>query len=334
MKNSFLAVFSCVGAMVGAGFASGREILVFFTQYGAASWWLIALSGTVIVWLCSLCMHTEHSTGVWTSIFGKNRWWAMMVSVCLMTLTAGAMVSAAGHMVALLWPSRISYEIGAVGTLLLSWGAGFGGARPVGWISAGLSILLLGVLLFAWGQPVTPGVVMAATAVSGVVRGGGAAMAYAAMNVMLALGMISRCTEKKWLVSFGTGGVLTVLMCVSNGLYLKHPELRTSSFPLVMLMRQFGRTAYELCIVLLYLSIFTTLSSVVYALRTAASRTSGKSGWFLGLAMPLLVSSAGFTEIVDRLYAPAGWICLLTLFLPLQLICRKQRGVDFCFPLQ
>ncbi len=37
------SVLACVGAVIGAGFVSGREIYSFFTRYGEASWGLILL---------------------------------------------------------------------------------------------------------------------------------------------------------------------------------------------------------------------------------------------------------------------------------------------------
>ena len=35
---------ACVGAVIGAGFASGREVVSFFSRYGVHGWWLIGLS--------------------------------------------------------------------------------------------------------------------------------------------------------------------------------------------------------------------------------------------------------------------------------------------------
>ena len=34
---------ACLGAIVGAGFASGREVVAFFTRYGVHARWLIPL---------------------------------------------------------------------------------------------------------------------------------------------------------------------------------------------------------------------------------------------------------------------------------------------------
>lgn len=47
---------ACVGAVIGAGFASGREVVTFFSRYGAHSWWLILLSALVMMLLCAISM--------------------------------------------------------------------------------------------------------------------------------------------------------------------------------------------------------------------------------------------------------------------------------------
>lgn len=47
---------ACLGAIVGAGFASGREVVAFFTRYGVHARWLIPLSAMTLALLCALCM--------------------------------------------------------------------------------------------------------------------------------------------------------------------------------------------------------------------------------------------------------------------------------------
>ena len=44
-------IFCAAAAMVGAGFASGREIMRFFSQYGAFSWALVIFAALVTAWM-------------------------------------------------------------------------------------------------------------------------------------------------------------------------------------------------------------------------------------------------------------------------------------------
>ena len=64
------SVLACVGAVIGAGFVSGREIYSFFTRYGAASWGLILLAAVTMVFLCALCMRRaqQENAGCWCGL--------------------------------------------------------------------------------------------------------------------------------------------------------------------------------------------------------------------------------------------------------------------------
>ena len=52
----FSAVFGIVSAMVGAGFASGREIMQFFSRYGVFSWALLGWTGVLMTLLIDRVM--------------------------------------------------------------------------------------------------------------------------------------------------------------------------------------------------------------------------------------------------------------------------------------
>ncbi len=333
MKEGMSAVFACVGAMVGAGFASGREVMVFFTRYGSFSWWLIALTSIVIVWLCALCMRGKTAGREWTDLFGKGKHLAVLVSGGLMIITAGAMIAAAGHLIALLWANEWAYAIGAATTVILAWIASGGSVRMLGWISAGLSILLVGILIVAFGVQLQESAVLkTGHSLTELLSAGVCSASYAAMNMMLAVGVVSRCAGcGKW-VPWCVGMMIGFLLGLSNALYIRHPEILEEGFPLIAIINRFGRAGFLTGVILLYLSVFTTLTAVICALRAAFEQrfVSRNLCIALTLGLPLVVSCAGFSGIVDGMYAPAGLICLITVFAPMQIRHRqnKQR-LDF-----
>ena len=153
------SVLACVGAVIGAGFVSGREIYSFFTRYGEASWGLILLSAATMVFLCTLCMRRaqQEQADCWCSLqcFSGTKMGALARGcvTALMLVTGGAMVSAAGHLTELLWPSSWAYPAGAVGTLLLAWLLGSRGVGPLSAVSGFLTALLIGVMLVLMRQP-------------------------------------------------------------------------------------------------------------------------------------------------------------------------------------
>lgn len=335
-KPSIEGALACVGAVIGAGFVSGREVISFFTRYGWHSWWLIVLSATTMLWLCTLCMRRAAPGCVtnWCELYQRrHRWMRTASQLCaslLLVIIGGAMISASGHMIMLLWPSDWAYAVGAVGTLFLAWLLGFSGMKPLSLISSLLTLFFFaGILLLlktdqavpmvATAEAVTPMELMWAA-----VR----AVAYAAMNIAISIGVVCKvcctCRRKNDRQSVLFGLLLIFLLFISNYLYMKHPELGGEAFPVVRLFADFGRTGFVLSVLLLYLAIFTTLIAVIYALRGAvgAHVQSGTLACVITLGCPLAVSAVGFMGIVDGLYAPIGLMCLLVVFLPLIV----QRG--------
>ena len=136
MDKGHSAVLACAGAVIGAGFASGRETVTFFVQYGWHGWWLIVLAVMLMTAICALCMREAGRYGCdWTRLLPKNS----LASACplvLMMLTAGAMLSAAGHMIALVWHHPHAYILGVAGTLWAAWRIATSMACCIGTIAA------------------------------------------------------------------------------------------------------------------------------------------------------------------------------------------------------
>ena len=334
-KGRAASVLTCVGAVIGAGFASGREIVTFFTCYGAHAWWLMALAVGVMALLCALITESARRFGSgkdWCSLFPGRAWAAQGCALVLMAVTGGAMVSAAGQMISLLWPSHWAYSVGLVGTLWMAWLLARGNLRVLGWISGALTAMLVAIIVLAMAGTAARPVVMLRPPLTAAALLGAAlrASAYAAMNMTLAIGVVcrlSRSRAQNRRLSAVFGGVMALLLCASNLLYLRHPEQLDAAFPIVGLLRGFGRRGFVTSVVLLYLSILTTLAAVLYALRGAAQShvESPALQAIAAMGPPLAVSCVGFSGIVETLYAPIGVLCLLVVFLPLALRILRDR---------
>jgi len=158
------------------------------------------------------------------------------------------------------------------------------------------------------------------------------AAGYAAMNITLAMGVLCGlsgvCTAGGiYRTSAGFGAVMALLLSAGNMLYLRHPRLLEAPFPMIALLSRCGRTGFLMSVCLMYLSILTTLTAVIYALRHSVKKNR-RPPWvqkLLTLGIPLLISCMGFSGIVDRFYAPAGLLCLAVVFYPLCKNISKQR---------
>lgn len=335
-RNAFWDAMACAGAVIGAGFASGRETIVFFSRYGGHAYWLIVLAVVMMMCLCALCMrvsHAQKNTADWSGIM-KNRLLPKAMSVVLMMMTAGAMISAAGHMTALVWNWKKAYAFGALGTLMMAWILGFRSMKPLSLFSMLLTAALLVALIVGYSQPKQM-IIQEDFPSYSLSLGAAKAVGYAAMNMALAIGVVCSCATGKgeWWTVILFGGVMGVLLLLSSCLYSRHPEWLNEPFPFVKLYAAYGRKGYVLSVTVLYLSILTTLISVIYGLRTAveAWTCSRSMQILLVLAMPMALSRLGFGDIVDRLYAPAGWACTAVIFVPM-LLREYKRHRTALFP--
>lgn len=256
----------------------------------------------------------------------------IIVSVVMMVL-AGAMTSAAGEMVRLMLPFRYAYPAGLLGSLCIAWLMSQGEMKPFSVISLILTGLFFGLILLLLRENGGESAVLIVPPsgwdlLVAAVR----AIGYGAMNITVSMGFMCRsgCRSRMYTdrraVCFGLG--MSVLLFLSNALYLHHPGTINSAFPIVELLSAYGRAGYLICAALLYTAILTTLIAMVSTLcRSFEGNGVSKSvSSLIPLAVILAISQFGFSGIVNGFYAPLGLLCLLAVFLPL---CKKFKRKSY-----
>lgn len=112
-----LSAACCIfGAVVGAGFASGKEVWQFFARYGVFSWGWIALStATMVLWIRQILDLPDGRMLLPAGRFSAAGRWSLIL---LLLSAAGAMTAAAGELAALTLPVHFARSIGAGCTLI------------------------------------------------------------------------------------------------------------------------------------------------------------------------------------------------------------------------
>ena len=317
---------ACVGAVIGAGFASGREMIVFFTRYGALSWVLILLTTLTMTALSALVMLKARQCGQtrWCALYQQRSAWIRYAGqICLILLfaiTGGAMLSASGELMALLLPIRYAYQVGCIGTLLIVAFLSARSLRPLAGLSVALTILLVGAYILLFRQQMPVDTVVMREQLSPL-RGILCAVAYAGMNIAIGLGVLCECAtaDKRVLcrASVAFGAILTLLLMLGNALYLQHPDRWNDVMPIVSLLASYGKTGYYLGAATLYMAVVTSLLAIVRALNGQMEQAGRFFKRTVPLLLPLGFSLLGFQGIVEGWYAPVGVCCLCLLFLPM-----------------
>ncbi len=303
MDGGFFFLF---WAMIGAGFASGREIMAFFSRFGAYSWVLIVLcAADMTALLYGIMAGAESIQGLLPG--GRGQSMGRGVWLLLFSFTGGAMLSAAGELTALTMPLPYARWIGGVLTLLMCCLAGKRSLR----LSTGLGkcllpLLLLALLLCRRVQ----GTAMATPAFSALAVLD--ALGYGGLNVTLAAQMIceigkGKSKQEKRSTALQCGSALGVLLMLANGVLMRHGEAKDAALPVVVLLRGYGKEGFYLSAALLYLAVVTTLISQLRGLKALLPPRYGT------IASALLVSAAsllGFQGIVGKAYPMLGWAAM------------------------
>lgn len=316
------AALSAVAAMVGAGFASGREVVVFFSGQGAASWLgvLIACAGAGFLTgaIASLAKRTgrRELPGVFGRTMGRGSGIAMQaVYSALLVLCAAAMLSTGATLGALTFPFHGSFLLGTAITLLCALYLTSRGALPV----AGLALVgMMAVWYIALGTGQSDSGVHAG---GSVVISASSGLIYAAFNATIAAGVIClNAAEdvRPARVGIHTALLLAAMLVPANWALLQTDvSTRQMALPTVVMARRWGVPGYYLSICALFLAVVTTLSAALSAHRAQLAELGLRPAHalFFSSTAALALSMAGLTALVGVGYPAAGIVCAVMLLL-------------------
>ena len=308
-----------VGAVIGAGFASGREVMRFFAQYGPWGYVGAALAAAVMGLLALRLMGLAARSGMrsFGGLSGRLLGRAGGVAgaalfVGLLTVTGAAMLSGAGELAAIVLPIGPAYALGFVGmllcALLVAW-RGMGGLAACGGVLAPLCCCLY-VLLIAL-PPAGEGVALAPVAHWQSIP---MALSYAALNIALAAGLLCEsgpglsAGERKRAALLG-GAVLGGLLLLAIVTLARGPgELRTAPLPMVALAAKLGKPGFYLSAAVLCLAMLSTLATMLRGLfMQMPAGWSGPVRWMLPCACCFGLGLLGFDSLVGTVYPALGW---------------------------
>lgn len=292
-----LLVWELLGAVVGAGLASGKEIASFFARYGAWGYAGIAAAVSMMGFLADGCIPP-----VWHARW-SGRLWQVLLTL-LLVATGGGMLSAAGHVTALSLPVRGAYWIGVAAAFTLAYFLARRTETGLAWVSRGMLAVML--VLIGAGLFLPP---MRAVQVEE--SGRGAALlrgvTYGGFNAALLCPVMGRFSGLPTLSRRRAIGAfcltLAALLSLGCGVLLRHPALIGEAMPFVVLMRQLGRAGYLLGALCLYMAILSTL--------TACLRGLSGNAW--ACAGMIAVCLLGFDGVVNRVYPLLGAGCFAML---------------------
>lgn len=324
-----------LSGVIGAGFASGREIVRFFAMHGRMAFAaaVCALGMLHVLFLRLPAQLARYGAGTLTQLCRARlgrRFGALCGGLFLLlsALTGGAMLCACAELGALVLPVRHAYGLTLALTLLLAVllaSRGLNGlALPGAALALTLPVLLARLLLLPAGEACF----LPAMAPDLPVQAAAGGAAYGALNAAMLAGMLpllvplTQATRRRavrlFTLLFGALLLTGVLVC------LRHlPAVLHQALPFVWLSRRLGTGGYLLVAGCMYVAALSTLCAMLSAIRTALPVPAG-SGACLAALPCLFFALAGFGTLIDRGYPALGALCAGLLLL----LCAPSAQKD------
>lgn len=332
-----------IGTVVGAGFASGQEILVFFSQFGIWGSFGICIAISIIIWISTMTMvfaqtyQIKSPQNFYTLLFGK-RWNKFATSIMLFSLFAVSCVMLAGAGTALQSVFPLPYWTAAlisVTFLLVVLSRQLNGLYWVNGIVVPLLIAFVLVLFLnssahqpfpSWPETFHP---------SPIWKSFFYAISYVSFNLTMALTVLlsigAQTQSKSTLIAGGWIGGLGIglLLLCSHSILLNNGSLVVKhDLPLGYIAQHLFTWTGNMYFILIYLEIMTTLTANAFGLSlhlTQFKRILRNSFMLLTLLLCLFIGQLGFARLLDTLYPIVGILGFTWIVALLSFIKKRQK---------
>lgn len=345
--STFKVAATYIGTVVGAGFASGQEVLQFFGYFGINGFWglliaaaLFALFGWIVM---DLGMRLNARSHLEVIRHAGGRWMGTAIDYTVTFFLFGAftaMAAGAGAIFAeqFQWPSLLGSAMLVLATLLTVM-MGLNGVITS--ISIIVPILLgsvvgIGIWTVISTNFLANPVIGTVTAKPAVPFWPFSAIVYVSYNLVMAVSILAPMGAnyrnpdvlRRGAILGGLGlgvGALTILLAVLPNL----PQAAKYQIPMVYVAGRLNPTLRVLYSLVLLAEIYTTAVGCLYGFvaRLTSPEERRTRYYIIGAgAAALLASMLGFTTMVRTLYPAVGYAGLLLLFgLTYTLIKRRRE---------
>lgn len=321
--------FTYMGTIVGAGFATGQEIVQFFTRYGWMATLTIAASSALFIWLGAKLMLLSNEVGASSYedlnkvLFGDKigQWISLFTLVILFGITT-VMLAGAGS----LFQEQLDlpFQGGLLLTLILTYVMllkGMDAILAVNSIVVPIMLAFMAVIVWFSIQLPSADNWLYLTSEYPLHRIWFSPLLYAAYNLAIAQAVLvplgKEIRDRRilfWGGLLGGIGIGMMLLCTHFALSAQMPDIAKFEIPMGHLIRRLGKTIQLMYIIVIFAEIFTTFMSNVYGLCLQLQHRSRLPRRLLILIILFscyIVSQIGFSTLLSVLYPLFGLVSLI-----------------------
>lgn len=330
--TALMIAFTYVGTVVGAGFASGQEILQFFTLNGKPAAFTILIASTLFVWLGTKSMliarriGAVHFADLNVHLFGPA--WGRRISLLtfLLLLTVSAVMLAGAGSV-LQDYVNMRFQAGLLLTSVLVYAVilgGLAGIKAVNAVIVPLMLVFLAGVLAGTLQLPAAGQFLHLDTDSPFWRIWLSPFTYAALNLTLAQAVLvplgaSAPSERAIRIGGFLGGAFITAMLLAGHIALSAhmPGIVQFDIPMSRIVSPFGPWVRLVFVLLIFAEIFSTLIANLYGITLQLHARFGAPPRLIAaflLLVCLAIGQAGFKVLLSTLYPLIGTLCLIWLY--------------------
>lgn len=310
MKNSIFAYFAIIGTVIGSGFISGKEIVVFFSRFGIFSFPCIILSFFILFFLFKFILNK----GEKALNKLKNSKISFFINIFLCLIFSSAMFAGIGNILKL--------EIKIINYLLFFiviflcffvFKKGINGLNKLNFILVPFMtcVFLFALILNIKFQPLSFKNLFGGLSFFYCIL-------YCVMNtanggVMIAEFSSKLSSKQKTQVAFFSALTLSVLLLIANFVLLQNLNSFDEAMPILSLFSGIGNIIMT---IMIFIGCLTTLLTLTYTLSSSMRGLCKNEffNFFISILLPLISSLLGFNFIVEYLYPLASILGLYILF--------------------
>lgn len=324
VKNWMKIAFIYIGTVIGAGFASGREIMEFFAVYGVKGIFGMIISGVLFSLAGSLLLIKMYNNRIKSlhdlskRIFG-DRFWLIFDTIIGFSLYTGysVMISASGAIFE--QELSLSYDIGILFMVITTYIVFLFRLEGLSFINTILVPLLIGGILFTSAY-VNLDQIHNLSNVKGfdlTAKGNfiTSAFLYFGSNSLIIIIVFSSLlplikNKKTAILGGATGGIILFILGLSIllSILIYYNEVAYLDIPMLKICDHIGIGYRKIYAIILWIAVFTTAVANGFGFmnRVTSSRRLLYTGIFCISAIPL--AKFGFGNLVSTIYPIFGFI--------------------------
>ena len=324
--------FLILGAIIGVGFASGKEICVFFFNFGGTSIIGLLAFGLLYVYLFLVIQHISkklkaNSYDQFSSkIFGKFCKLTNIVLIINFTITSAGMLAGADYLFETFF--GIGYRIPTIVLTLLTFALLFGGIKKIKFVANIIIPLMLAVIVVNSIGNITPQNVHMDITVQNGVMAIYYGLLFGVNNFVAAMPMLFETKLKSKGKIFV---ILTICIVILLNILVFASNNFSTSMPMFELSKNVGPLFYYIYFTTLVMALFSTLIICSYNATNIISKNK-KSSFTISIVVliNLIISNLGYNFIVQYLYVVSGiisgiYVVTLIIMMTIKLIKFKHK---------